>query len=188
VSHILDRLQILPPTSTGASQTLVYSPPPAQHLHDTTSGAVKAAPTAQISAILDVPPPILIPVNIARRRRSNAEDVKNAIDGLNLTSLALKSATANAEKITNLLFMSVGSLSSIAKRYAALRQANYSKPRLLWIAAIRRVIIQNAVAKYTVMINNFEQKLKTKQLLTAGPSSNRMSLKRVSGMTKAREI
>ena len=58
-------------------------------------------------------------------------------------------------------------MSSIAAKYAKLRSMGYSKWRLKWIFAARKVIIQNQIAKYTVLIDAWEAKQKQKAVEAA---------------------
>ena len=148
VSHILDRLQQVP--APNGSTTLTYVQPFQPN-------------SADKLALLTSPPSILVPVHITRRRRSTADDISSLITALAEDSKDLARATGHAEKITNLLFMSTGSLQSIAKKKQAVRDKNYSTARMRWIDAINRVLIQNCVKRYTVLIEAFEAKLKIQQ-------------------------
>jgi len=110
-------------------------------------------------------------------------------------SQELAKATSRAEKITNLLFMSTNSLLSSAKKRQMLRDANHSRPRMRWILAIQRVLVQNAMKKYMVMIEAYEAKLKASSSVASSPtkllganseSDNRT--RRLSAMKKAHEV
>ena len=184
MSHILDRLQIMAAVTDFGPQTLVYAPI-SLSCTESSANELNGAKNVEKPALLLGPPPLLIPVSIARRRRSNAEDVKSALNNLDLDRMELRKATGNAEKITNLLFMSTSSLQNIAKRKAALRSANFSKAKMRWMNAVRRVIIQNSVKRFTKMIEEYEQKLKVKLL---GNTSADNRARRVSTMKKAHEI
>merc|ERR1712065_65444 len=85
------------------------------------------------------PPSIVIPVHITRRRRTNAEDVNKAMEGIKAAQADLQKATNHAERITELIFMATSGMSSIAKKYEKMRNMGYSKWRLKWIFAARRV-------------------------------------------------
>jgi hypothetical protein len=150
VSHIIDRIQQLPEPNGSLSLTYVQ---PLQS-------------TGGKQALLPSPPSILVPVHMTRRRRSNADEINFLMTALAEDSKDLARATGHAEKITNLLFMSTGSLQSIANKKKAVREKNYSAARLCWINSINRVLIQNAIKRYTVLIEAFEAKLKSQKLST----------------------
>lgn len=156
VSHILDRLQQVP--SANGSMTLTYVQP--FQLNSTDKLALLASY-----------PSILVPVHITRRRRSTADEAMSLMTALAEDSKDLARATGHAEKITNLLFMSTGSLQSIAKKKQAVRDKNYNVARMRWIDAIDRVLVQNCVERYTVLIEAFEAKLKMQKKTNPTASS-----------------
>lgn len=170
VSHIMDRLTISTPLcqdfEASSKQALqkqcVYSPLqlPAHLL-------AAQGEHAEKPILLVEPPSIVIPVHITRRRRTNAEDVTKAMEGIKAAQEELQNATNHAERITELIFMATSGMSSIAAKYAKLRSMGYSKWRLKWIFAARKVIIQNQIAKYTVLIDAWEAKQKQKAVEAA---------------------
>lgn len=168
VAHIMDRLTVSKPLcqdfDTTTKQSLqnqcVYSPLQlAAHMI--------AKDHVEKPILLLEPPSIVIPVHITRRRRTNAEDVNKAMEGIKAAQADLQKATNHAERITELIFMATSGMSSIAKKYEKMRNMGYSKWRLKWIFAARRVIIQNCIAKYTVLIDQWEAKQKQKALEAA---------------------
>ena len=170
VSHIMDRLTMTKPLcqdfDTSSKQSLqkqcVYSPLQlAAHMIPAKGDHVEKP------VLLAEPPAIVIPVHITRRRRTNAEDVNRAMEGIKAAQMDLQNATNHAERITELIFMATSGMSSIAKKYEKMRSMGYSKWRLKWIFAARRVIIQNCIAKYTVMIDQWEAKQRQKAIEAA---------------------
>jgi hypothetical protein len=168
VSHILDRLQQVP--SSNGSTTLTYMQP----FQPNSAGK---------PALLTSFPSILVPVHITRRRRSTADEAMSLMTALAEDSKDLARATGHAEKITNLLFMSTGSLQSIAKKKQAVRDKNYSAARMRWIDAINRILVQNCVKRYTVLIEAFEAKLKM-QMKTFPTVSSPIATSPTSSKTK----
>lgn len=198
VSHIIDRLQQI--SASNGSNVLTYVPPSLASVPSTTNEQT-GLNAVQKPALLPCPPSILVPVHITRRRRSNAEDVMSLMTAVAQGREELTRATSRAEKITNLLFMSTNSLLSTAKKWQAMREANHNRARVRWILAINRVLVQNSLKRYMVMIEAYEAKLKSNaasQTLSVGASSpskvlgpntetdNRM--RRLSGMKKAHEV
>merc|ERR1712188_294938 len=104
--------------------------------------------------------------------------VATAMEGIAAAQAELKNATSHAERITELIFMATSGMSSIAKKYEKLRNMGYSKWRLKWIFAARKVIIQNCIAKYTVLINQWEDKQKAKLIASAQSSPHSSTAKR----------
>ena len=86
-------------------------------------------------------------------------DCQAAMQALDMDRMKLSQATGLAEKAISLIETSTDALTAISKRYKLMREANYSKWRMKWIWAIRRVIIQMAVAKNTVIWEAYEEKL-----------------------------
>lgn len=175
VSHVMDRLTIskslcqdFDATSKQSMQAqCVYTPLQlAAHMI-----AINGQDHVEKPILLVEPPAIVVPVHVTRRRRTNAEDVSKAMEGIKAAQADLQNATNHAERITELIFMATSGMSSIAKKYEKLRSMGYSKWRLKWIFAARRVIIQNSIAKYTVMIDEWEKKQKQKAIEAASGSS-----------------
>lgn len=156
VSHLLDRLQI----QAGPPKQLVYVTNSFDHVAASSNAITGEMHVVQKPALLEEPPSILEPVSLTRRRRSNAEDVREATARVNSTIHSVKSATGKAEKITELLFSSTGELNNIAKRMAQIRSMNYSKARLRWIDAINRVGIHYLVQRNSGLILAFEARKK----------------------------
>jgi endonuclease V-like protein UPF0215 family len=92
------------------------------------------------------------PVHMVFRRRSSIEEVHATMQALQQDKEDLVKATANAERLTNVVISAADGMSSIAKRNEAIRKSGLSKARLRWIFAIRKVIIQLAVQHYTAML------------------------------------
>jgi hypothetical protein len=111
----------------------------------------------QRSPILDKAPSVLIPINIVRRRRTNAEEIDATINELNNDRLALISATGKAEKIASLVYASASALAS-KKWYSDLNPL-----RKRWIWAIRLIIRQKHVAEVTKVLEAYEAKLETQK-------------------------
>lgn len=157
VTHILDRLQI----QTGPPKQLTYVPNSISH-NPAASNMLLACDTNVVEkpALLTDIPSILEPVNLTRRRRSNAEDVREATARVDNMIHSVKSATGKAEKITDLLFSSTGELNAIAKRMALIRSMNFSEARLRWINWIDKISIQYLVQRNTGIINAYEARQK----------------------------
>lgn len=90
------------------------------------------------------PPIMLVPVVIARRRRTSAEEINSTIKGLENDRAALIAATGNAERITASILNSIASMAVRANIYKGV-----SLPRRRWIKSIRQVIAQAYVKKIT---------------------------------------
>jgi hypothetical protein len=136
-TYILQRLQLQASSSQMASDSIVVS----NRMH-----FVKLTGDEQdISPILDLPSIALIPVIITRRRRTNAEEIDAIITSLVSDREALVQATGNAEKIANLVYSSASQFASKKKC-----RPDFSKPRKLWLWAIRRQIRQMLVAETKV--------------------------------------
>jgi hypothetical protein len=60
-----------------------------------------------------------------------------------------------------MLEMARSGFSNIADYYKKLRDANYSKWRIVWIKAIRQVIIQRQVARNTILWEAYEAKVES---------------------------
>lgn len=157
VSHILDRLQI----QVGPPKQLTYVPNSISHNPAASNALLVGETNAMEKPILltDIPS-ILEPVSLTRRRRSNAEDVREAKARVDSMIHSVKSATGKAEKITDLLFSSTGELNAIAKRMAMIRSMNFSAARLRWINWIDKVSIQYLVQRNTGIINAYEARRK----------------------------
>lgn len=91
------------------------------------------------NVVLVTHPPSLVPINVQRKRRSNAEEIKTAITGLAASQLELKVATDKAEKIANLMHESATSL--LKKKW----WSGFSLPRRRWIMGCRRIIRRGLV-------------------------------------------
>jgi hypothetical protein len=157
VTHILDRLQI----QSGPPKQLTYVPNSISHnLAASNSLLVGDTLAMEKPALLNEPPSILEPVSLTRRRRSNAEDVREATARVDSMIHSVKKATGNAEKITELLFSSTGELNNIAKRMQMIRSMNFSKARLRWIEWINRISIQYLVQRNTGIIDAYEARQK----------------------------
>jgi CheY-like chemotaxis protein len=102
----------------------------------------------------------ILPAKVKGRRRASIADCKAARESLSSDISNLITATSEAQKTADLIGMSTDALNGIAKKYEKLRKANYSKSRMLWVRAIRKVIIQLEVAKITKILEIYEQKKK----------------------------
>jgi hypothetical protein len=120
----------------------------------------------QRSPILDKTPSVVIPINIVRRRRTNAEEIDATINELNNDRLALISATGKAEKIASLVYASASALAS-KKWYSDLNPI-----RKRWIWAIRLVIRQKHVAEVTKVLEAYEAKLEAQKKQAALTEKN----------------
>lgn len=108
---------------------------------------------------LKIPPDSLIPVSVARKRKTNMEDFNAAMKGLEADKAALKEAMSHAEKILSIVQNSVKQFASRNAIYARLNPI-----RKRWFLAVRRIISQNYVAQYTNLLEIMEKKKKEKDL------------------------
>jgi len=108
---------------------------------------------------LKIPPDSLVPVSVARKRKTNMEDFNAAMKGLEADKAALKEAMSHAEKILSIVQDSVKQFASRNAIYARLNPI-----RKRWFLAVRRIISQNYVAQYTNLLEIMEKKKKEKDL------------------------
>eukprot|EP01040_Poterioochromonas_malhamensis_P007963 gene7963-8606_t len=132
------------------------------------------SPYNQRTPVLEKAPIVLIPINVTRRRRTNAEEIEATITGLTNDRAALVAATNRAEKVAHLVY--AGATAIATKKW----YADLNPIRKRWIWAIRRVIRQKLVAVTTQYLRELE--LKVAQELRAG-KRNSMILP-----TKSKEI
>jgi hypothetical protein len=118
------------------------------------------------SPVMDKIPVILVPISVARRRRTNAEEIEQTITGLAQDRAALAEATSHAHKVASVVYSASSSLS--AKKW----WADFNPVRRKWIWAIRRVIRQKLVAETTAVLANLElnKKRELKRQYTSGLS------------------
>lgn len=163
VTHILDRLQI--DLHNGKNKPALFFLPIvkiADTIVDTeleenkdgdrcpaTSDDVKKEEHCESKILLRDPPLELQPIYIPWRRYSSIEECVTARNHLESGMKDLASASEKANKLTELIFSTTSGLGAIAERYRNMRVMGYSKWRIKWIWAIRRVIIQKDVAKNT---------------------------------------
>ena len=147
--HIVQSLQIIP-TEDGIT-TLEYIP----------TIQVNHGENFDKNSSFNVSKPHdILPAKVKGRRRASIADCKAARESLSSDISNLITATSEAQKTADLIGMSTDALNGIAKKYEKLRKANYSKCRMLWVRAIRKVIIQLEVAKITKILESYEQKKK----------------------------
>jgi hypothetical protein len=133
------------------------------------------SPYATRTPLLEKVPAVLIPINVTRRRRTNAEEIEATITNLSNDRAALIAATGKAENIANLVYSSASHIAG--KKW----WADFNPVRRKWIWAIRRVIRQKLVKETKEHLATLEKK---KQLAT----ESQKYAKRNSVMTKAHEI
>lgn len=102
------------------------------------------------SPVMDKVPVVLIPIAVARRRRTNAEEIEATISSLNMDRAALAEATSHAHKVASVVYSSATSIAS--KKW----WADFNPVRRKWIWAIRRVIRQKLVAETTAVLAKLE--------------------------------
>ena len=109
-----------------------------------------------VDPVLKIPPDSLIPVSVARKRKTNMEDFNVAMKGLEADRQALKDAMTHAEKILSIVQDSVAKFASRNAIYARLNPI-----RKRWFLAVRRIISQNYVGHYTKLLSDLEAKKTT---------------------------
>lgn len=130
------------------------------------------------SPVMDKVPVVLIPIAVARRRRTNAEEIEATISGLNMDRAALAEATSHAHKVASVVYSSATSIAS--KKW----WADFNPVRRKWIWAIRRVIRQKLVAETTAVLAQLEAGRKS----PAKGTSTKGSMKGTSVKGKAKEV
>jgi len=103
--------------------------------------------------VLKIPPDSLIPVSIARKRKTNMEDFNVAMKGFEADKVAFQEAMSHAEKVLSIVQDSVAKFASRNAIYARLNPA-----RKKWFLAVRRIISQNYVNHYTKLLAHMEKK------------------------------
>ena len=102
--------------------------------------------------LLKDPPMELRPVNVSWRRYSSIDECVTARNNLENGMKDLAAASEKANRLTELTFATTAGLGAIAERYKKMRNMGYSKWRIKWIWATRRIIIQKDVARYTKLL------------------------------------
>jgi hypothetical protein len=121
------------------------------------------------SPLMDKVPVVLIPISVARRRRTNAEEIDATISSLAVDRAALAEATNHAHKVASVVYTSATSIAS--KKW----WADFNPVRKRWIWAIRRVIRQKLVAETMAVLLKLEGSKKReplKRAYTSGASAN----------------
>ena len=135
--YIIQRLQLGPPTTAGSNMK--------------TMEFVQLSSDTNIkSPVMDKVPVVLIPIAVARRRRTNAEEIEATMSSLVTDRAALAEATSHAHKVASVMYSA--STSIAAKKW----WADFNPVRKRWIWAIRRVIRQKLVAETTAVLNALE--------------------------------
>lgn len=172
--YIIPRLQLGPPANNSTLKRIEF---------------VKlSSDTYTKSPVMDKVPVVLIPISVAHRRRTNAEEIEQTMNSLVLDRAALTEATSHAHKVASVVYSASTSLSS--KKW----WADFNPVRRKWIWAIRRVIRQKLVAETKLVLSNLElqKKRQLKRQYTDGLSaktSGSLSPKGTGGLSpKAREI
>lgn len=157
VTHILDRLQI--DLHGGKDKPQLFYLPIVK-ISETERGKVDddddsgESPTfnktqyCESEILLNDPPIELQPVYISWRRYSSVEECAAARNDLESGMKDLAAASERANKLTELTFL--------AKR---MRDMGYSKWRIKWIWATKRIIIQKDVARYTKILKDLGYEL-----------------------------
>ena len=151
--YIIQRLQLGPPTAPGSNMK--------------TMEFVQLSSDTNIkSPVMDKVPVVLIPIAVARRRRTNAEEIEATMSSLVTDRAALAEATSHAHKVASVMYSA--STSIAAKKW----WADFNPVRKRWIWAIRRVIRQKLVAETTAVLNALEvaKKRELKRAYTGGLS------------------
>jgi hypothetical protein len=138
--YIIQRLQLGPPIVGGSLKRMEF--------------AKLSSDTNAKSPVMDKIPVVLIPIAVARRRRTNAEEIEQTMSSLALDRAALAEATAHAHKVASVMYSA--STSIAAKKW----WADFNPWRKKWIWAIRRVIRQKLVAETTAVLMKLEQEKK----------------------------
>lgn len=110
------------------------------------------------SPIMEKVPVVLVPISVARRRRTNAEEIEATMNSLATDRAALAEATSHAHKVANVVYTSATSIA--AKKW----WADFNPVRKKWVWAIRRVIRQKLVAETTAVLVALEAAKKKEQL------------------------
>lgn len=111
-----------------------------------------------MSVLYESSPSSVIPVVITRRRHTNLDDVNRVFDEVMACAHEIVGAAKSGgygEHIMTLAFMAADNMSQIAKRNQKLRDSGYSKWRMKWIWAYRRILSQCAVASFSAKYDNF---------------------------------
>lgn len=164
VTHILDRLQI--DLNDGKDKpNIVFIPivKIADDVSDTedidvsddspaTSCDIKNQTMCESKILLKDLPMDLRPVYIAWRRYSSIDECVEVRNHLETGIKDLAVASEKADRLTKLIFTTTAGLGAIAERYKKMRNMGYSKWRIKWIWATKRIIIQKDVARYTKLL------------------------------------
>ena len=173
VTHILDRLQI--DLHGGKDKPQLFYLPIVK-ISETERGKVDdddddddddsgESPTfnktqyCESEILLNDPPIELQPVYISWRRYSSVEECAAARNDLESGMKDLAAASERANKLTELTFATTAGLGAIAERYKRMRDMGYSKWRIKWIWATKRIIIQKDVARYTKILKDLGYEL-----------------------------
>ena len=100
-------------------------------------------------------------VYITRRRHTNLDDVNRLYDEVMACANDIVDAAkvgGHADKILSLTFLAAENMSQIARRNQKLRNSGYSKARMKWIWAYRRVLSQVVVAQFSARYDLFLEK------------------------------
>lgn len=131
ISFIMERLQL---TKSTKQQT--------DKADGVSLGFLKlSADTYKRSPLLESCPIVCVPVKVARRRKTNSEEIDATITSLTHDRAALAAATGKAEKIANLVYAGASAIGG--KKW----WSHFNSVRRKWIWAIRRVIRQKLVAE-----------------------------------------
>jgi len=155
VTHILDRLQT--DLSNGKDKPKLLFVPivkitdtasDTQFQEEEISDQSPATP-CESRILLKDPPMEIRPVYVSWRRYSSIDECVAARNDLETGMKDLAAASEKANRLTELTFATTAGLGAIAERYKKMRNMGYSKWRIKWIWATRRIIIQKDVARYT---------------------------------------
>jgi hypothetical protein len=110
-------------------------------------------------------PSVLVPVSVARRRRTTTEDVNTAFADFKETQKQLQDATSRAEKMSGLINQSISGFKNVLARRRSTMKFGSSETKWakLWRWAIRRIMLQNIVADYMHQWQAWEEKWATGQ-------------------------
>ena len=93
------------------------------------------------SPFLEVPPPLLIPVQVTFRRNTSNAEVKKKLDEVHASQTELKNAISKAEKITQHVHNFISIRASLQK------YKHMSLPRKRFVMAANKIILVNMVEK-----------------------------------------
>lgn len=134
--YIIQRLQLGPPIAPSTIKRMEF---------------VKLSSDTYVkSPIMEKVPVVLVPISVARRRRTNAEEIEATMSSLANDRAALAEATSHAHKVANVVYTSATSIA--AKKW----WADFNPMRKKWVWAIRRVIRQKLVAETKAVLAKHE--------------------------------